>query len=66
MEDGIEMGSKGLPSIEPFEEVDPHAGGNNEIDDYDLLGALSISDRLGEGLTEIQENDERVGEDPNG
>ena len=54
------MGSKGFPSLDPFEEVDPLAGGENEID-CDLLGTLSISDRLEEGLTAIQEKTKASG-----
>ena len=70
IKDGIEMGTAGLPSLDPFGEVDPLVvRGRNEIFDYDLLAALSINnDRLEEGCTTVQneeDGDDSEWEDPN-
>ena len=64
------MGTAGLPSLDPFDEVDPLVvRGRNEIFDYDLLAALSINnDRLEEGCTTVQneeDGDDSEWEDPN-
>ena len=50
--DAIKMGTARLPSLDPFDEVDPMVRGRKEILDYDLIAALSINkDRLVEGCT---------------
>ena len=64
------MGTAGLPSLNPFDEVDPLAvRGRNEIFDYDLLAALSMNnDRLEEGCTTVQNEEDGADnewEDPN-
>ena len=64
------MGTAGLPSLDPFDEVNPLVvKGRNEIFDYDLLAALSINnDRLEEGGTTVQneeDGDDSEWEDPN-
>ena len=66
--DGIEMGTAGLPSLDPFDEVDPIVRGRKEILDYDLMVALSINkNRLVEGRTTVQgeDGDDSKWEDPN-
>ena len=67
--DGIKMETTGLPSLDPFDEVEPIIRGRKEILDYDLMAALSINkDRLVEGCTTVQgeDGDESEWEDPNG
>ena len=64
------MGTAGLPSLDPFDEVDPLVvRSRNEIFDNDLLAALSINnDRLEEGCTTVQneeDGDDSEWEDPN-
>ena len=64
----IEMGTAGLPSLDPFDEFDPIVKGRKEILDYDLMAALSIDKaRLVEGCTTAQgeDGDESEWEDPN-
>ena len=52
-----------LPSIDPFDKLDPL--GKNQ-DEYDLMDALSINeDRLGEGITKFS-GDESEWDNPNG
>ena len=66
--DAIEMGTARLPSLDPFDEVDPMVRGRKEILDYDLIAALSINkDRLVEGCTTVQGegDDDSEWEDPN-
>ena len=41
--DGIEMETAGLPSLDPFDEVDPIVRGRKGILDYDLMVALSVN-----------------------
>ena len=58
----------GLPSQDPFDEVDPIVEGRKEILVYDLITALSINkDRLVEGCTTVQgeDGDDSEWEDPN-
>ena len=60
--DGIKLGSSKLPSLDPFDEVDPL--GKNQ-DEYDLMAALSINeDRLVEGKTQLSSDESEWG-DPN-
>ena len=66
--DGIEMRTVGLPSLDPFDEVDPILRGRKEILDYDLIATLSINkDRLVEGCATVQgkDGDDSEWEDPN-
>ena len=52
------MGNAGLPSLDPFDEVNPIVSGRKEILDYDLMAALSINkDRLVERCTTVQGED---------
>ena len=37
------METAGLPSLDPFDEVDPIVRGRKEILDYDLMVALSVN-----------------------
>ena len=63
----IEMGTAGLPSLDPLDEVDPIVRARKEILDYDLMEALSINkDRLVEGCKIMQgkDGDESEWEDP--
>ena len=66
--DGIKIGTAGLPSLDPFDEVDPIVRGRKKILDYELMAALSIfKDRLVEGCTTVQgkDGDDSEWEDPN-
>ena len=66
--DGIEMVTARLPSLDPFDEVDLIVRGRIEILDYDLMAALSINkDSFVEGYTTVQgkDGDDREWEDPN-
>ena len=65
---GIEIETAGLPSLDPFDEVDPIVRGTKEILHYDLMAALSINkDRLVEECTNVQgeDGDDSKWEDPN-
>ena len=62
------MGTAGLPSLNPFDQVHPIVGGRKEILDYDLMAALSTNkDCLAEGCTIVQgeDGDDSKWKDPN-
>ena len=61
-------GTAVLPSLDPFDEVDPIVRGSKEILDYDLMALISINkDHLLEGCTTVQGKDGEDNEckDPN-
>ena len=56
--DEIDMGTAGFPSLDPFDEVGPIVRGRKEILDYDLMAELSINkDRLVQRCTTVQSKD---------
>ena len=61
--DWIKMRRSKLPSIDPFDKLDPLG---KDQDEYDLMDALSINeDWLGEGITKFS-GDESEWDNPNG
>ena len=62
------METAGLPSLDPFDEVDPIVRGRKGILDYDLMVALSVNKvSLVEGFATVQgeDGDNSEWEDPN-